>query len=90
MASQIPNNVDWIDATSTSNLQFGGINGQMHSLVYLTTRLPAQVSDDLQAAGYEVFEALEPATSVVTDVPESEQDADVFMLPRKSLVALLP
>ena len=31
----------------------------MRSLVYLTTRLPSQVSDDLQSAGYDVFEALE-------------------------------
>ena len=31
----------------------------MRSLVYLTSRLPAQVSEDLQAAGCEVFEALE-------------------------------
>jgi hypothetical protein len=31
----------------------------MRSLVYLTTHLPSQVSDDLQRAGCEVFEALE-------------------------------
>jgi hypothetical protein len=31
----------------------------MRSLVYFTTHLPSQVSDDLQMAGYEVFEALE-------------------------------
>lgn len=31
----------------------------MRSLVYLTSRLPSKVSNDLEAAGYQVFEALE-------------------------------
>jgi hypothetical protein len=31
----------------------------MRSLVYLTTRLPSQILNDLETAGYEVFEALE-------------------------------
>ncbi len=35
------------------------ISVHVRSLVYLTTRLPSQVSDDLQMAGYQVFEALE-------------------------------
>lgn len=33
----------------------------MRSLVYLTTRLPSQVSGELELAGFQVFEALEIA-----------------------------
>ena len=31
----------------------------MRSVVYLTSRAPSQIADDLGAAGYRVFEALE-------------------------------
>lgn len=34
-------------------------NLHMRSLVYLTTRLPSQVSGELELAGFQVFEALE-------------------------------
>lgn len=72
----------------------------MHSLVYLTAKLPSQVSNDLQAAGCQVFEAFEisevwflcehETIDVVVIAPDIEdQDQTVIQL-RQPTIKMKP
>lgn len=72
----------------------------MHSLVYLTTRLPSQVSKDLEIAGCQVFEALEISEvwhlcehqkiDVVVVAPDVEDQDQVEIQLRQPTVRMKP